>query len=80
MVGTHKSESNLISDKLKEDIKKLQELTKEANKIMNKKVIKKEDTNDEFFNSPEYLLKVGILIDKSKDLKMDLLKSRVIVK
>jgi|LauGreDrversion4_2_1035121.scaffolds.fasta_scaffold598432_3 hypothetical protein len=38
---------------------------------MNKKVIKKEDTNDEFFNSPEYLLKVGILIDKSKDLKMD---------
>jgi len=32
---------------------------------MNKKVMKKDNKNDEFFNSPEYLLKVGILIDNS---------------
>ena len=58
----------MISAKLKEDIKKLQELTKEANKIMTNKVNNKDENNQEVLsNSPENLMKVGRYFTKSKD-------------
>ena len=54
-----KSDENLITEKIKEDIKKLQELTKEANKIMAEKVLKKEENNEDQLFHPENLLKVS---------------------
>jgi hypothetical protein len=71
-----KAEETAISSKLKEDIKKLQELTLEANKIMTDKVNPKEEIVD-VFNSPGAFLKVSFDFDYSKDQIMDLYQNKL---